>query len=129
MCYNKHMDVRIKTNDYQMTPETHAYIEERVASFAKLLGGHDDVARCEVEVGKDAGGQRHGANLWFAEMHVVYPHGSVFARNNSESINGAIDDAKEEVMRQLRRDKQLHVRLMRRGARLAKRLIRFGGTD
>ena len=120
------MDIRIKATEYEMTPETESYISRRLESLEKLLGEAAEVTRCEVEVGKDAGRPRHGANMWFAEIHVKYPGGSVYARNNSESVNGAIDDVKEEVERQLRKEKRLHVRMLRRGGAIIKRLLRFG---
>ena len=88
------MDTRIKTTDYQMTPETRTYLDQRVASLAKALTGFEDVARIEVEIGRDAGRPRHGANIWFAEMQVIVPgQERVYARNNYESVNGAIDGA------------------------------------
>lgn len=121
------MDVRIKATDFQMTPDVEAYLNQRLASLQKFLGGDEGVARIEVELGRDAGRPRHGANIWFAEMHVIVPGGGhVYATNHSESINGAIDDVKEEVERQLRREKKLHIRLYRKGGAFAKRLLRFG---
>jgi len=85
------MNIRVKATDFQMTPDVQAYLDSRVASLQKLLVGFEDVARVEVELGRDAGRPRHGANIWFAEMHVIVPGGEhVYARNNSESINGAI---------------------------------------
>jgi len=123
------MDVRIKATDYQMAPQTEAYLNQRIASLGKLLTGFEDVARVEVELGRDAGRPRHGKNIWFAEIQVIVPGvGRVYARNNSESVNGAIDDVKEEVERQLRRERKLHIRLLRKGGALAKRLLRFGDS-
>ncbi|MBI2610505.1 HPF/RaiA family ribosome-associated protein [Candidatus Kaiserbacteria bacterium] len=122
------MDVRVKTTDFQMTPDVRDYLDQRVDSLAKLLTGVEDVARIEVELGRDAGRPRHGKNIWFAEIQVIVPgQDRVYARNNSESVNGAIDDVKEEVERQLRRERKLHIRLYRKGGALAKRLLRFGG--
>ena len=121
------MDIRVKATDYQMTSETAAYIDQRIATLEKLLGDEVGVARCEVEVGRDAGRPRHGSNIWFAEIRLIVPgQAPVYARNNSESVNGAIDDVKEEVERQLRRERKLHIRMYRRGGALAKRLMRFG---
>ncbi len=121
------MDIRIKTTDYQMTPETSAYLDDRVRGLEKFLGEHADVARCEVELGRDAGRPRHGKNIFFAEIRVIYPGDtSVYARNNSESINGAIDDAKDEVVQQLRKSKRLHRRFIRQGGAMLKRLMRLG---
>lgn len=121
------MDVRIKATDYQLTPDVEAYLDQRIQSLGKLLTGYEDVARIEVELGRDAGRPRHGKNIWFAEMHVIVPGSErIYARNNSESVNGAIDDVKEEVERQLRRERKLHIRLLRTSGALAKRLLRFG---
>src|SRR3989338_3524860 len=121
------MDIRIKTTDYEMTPQAAAYIRERVAHIEKVLAQDAANARCEVEVGRDAGRPRHGANVWFAEFQIMYPGGNlVRATNNSESVNGAIDDAKDELMRQLRRERKLHIRMWRRSGALAKRLMRLG---
>lgn len=122
------MDVRIKATDYQLTPEMAEYLDQRIASLAKFLAGAEDVARIEVELGRDAGRPRHGANIWFAEMKVIVPgSGHIYARNNSESVNGAIDDVKEEVERQLRRERKLHIRMLRKSGAFAKSLLRLGG--
>lgn len=122
------MDIRIKATDYQITPQTADYLDDRLRSLEKFLSGDAEVARIEVELGRDAGRPRHGANIWFAEIIVIVPgRDRVYARNNSESVNGAIDDVKEEVERQLRSHKRLHKRLLRKSGALAKRLLRFGG--
>ncbi len=121
------MDIRIKTTDHEMTVQTKEYLDNKIASLEKLLSTDAEIARVEVEVGRDAGRPRHGANIWFAEMQVILPGSPrVYARNNSESINGAIDDVKEEVERQLRRERKLHIRLYRKSGAFAKRLMRFG---
>lgn len=124
------MDIRIKTTDYSATPEVSRYLESRAASVEKMLGADSDVARLEIEVGRDAGRPRHGANIWFAEMIVIVPgRKRVYARNNSESVNGAIDDVKEEIERQLRSEKKFHMRMWRKGGALAKRILRFGNEE
>lgn len=121
------MDIRVKATEYQMTPQVADYLDGRIASLEKLLSDDATVARIEVELGRDAGRPRHGANIWFAEIIVIVPGESqVYARNNSESINGAIDDVKEEIERQLRSRKHLHIRFLRKSGAMLKRLMRFG---
>ena len=119
------MDIRIKATDYQLTTETRGYLDDRLSHIEKMLADEAGTARCEVELGRDAGRPRHGANIWFAEIRLVIPgEEPLYARNNSESVNGAIDDVKAELERQLRREKKIHIRLYRRGGALAKRLLR-----
>ncbi len=121
------MDIRIKTSDYELTSETRSYLDDRIAALEKSLGNDTHVARCEVELGRAAGGQRHGANMWFAEIRILIPGNSpVYARNNASSVNAAIDDVKEEVERQLRREKKLHIRVMRKTGSAIKNWMRWG---
>lgn len=50
----------------------------------------------------------------------------MYARNNASSVNAAIDDVKEEIERQLRREKKLHIRVMRKTGSAIKNWMRFG---
>lgn len=121
------MDIRIKTTNYQLTPEVEAYLTQRIATLEKFVGDKTELVRYEVEVGRDAGGARHGANMWFAEIRIVRPgEPAAYARNNSESVNGAIDDVKEEMERQLRKHKQTQLSYARKSGALLKRLMRWG---
>jgi ribosome-associated translation inhibitor RaiA len=128
MCvwYSFRMDIRIKATDVEMTPELSVFLQERVQMIGKLIG-EDPAARCEVEVGRDAGRPRHGEHLWYAEFYVVRSGVEpVRATNRGATLNEAINDAKEEVLRQLRKDKRKYLHVLRRqGARL-KELFRFG---
>lgn len=122
------MEIRTRTNDYEMTPDVEAYLESRLVHLEKLLGSDADLARCEVVLGRDAGRPRHGANVWFAELQVTYPGSPVLrASNRSESINGAIDDVKAELEGRLNRERKLHIKLLRKGGAAIKSLIRRGG--
>jgi len=124
------MDIRIKTTDYEMTPEVSTYLDEKIASIEKMLGSDASVARCEVEIGRAAGNQRHGAHMWKAEVNVSYPGAaSIHATNHAENVNNAIDDVKEEIVRQLRSGRQVHRRVLRKGGAALKRLMRFGSED
>jgi ribosomal subunit interface protein len=122
------MDVRVKATGYQMTPDVSDYLDTRLATLEKLLGADAETTRCEVELGRDAGNMRHGEHVWFAEITLRSPGGaSVRATNRAASINAAIDDVKEEAERQLRREKQAHIRIMRKSGAALKRLMRWGG--
>ncbi|MBI5457144.1 HPF/RaiA family ribosome-associated protein [Candidatus Kaiserbacteria bacterium] len=121
------MDIRIKATNFEMTEDTRGYLDERLDSLEKLLGDDAALTRCEVELGRDAGRPRHGANMWFAEIRILSPGGiPVNARNNAPSVNAAIDDVKEEVERQLGREKKLHIRVLRKTGAAIKNWMKFG---
>lgn len=124
------MDIRIKTTDYELSPETRSYLDERIASVERLLGDDAAAARCEVELGRDAGGQRHGEHVWFAEINISYPGASeIRATNRAESINAAIDDVKEEVAQQLRKQRTARQGFLRRSGAKLKEMMRWGSAE
>jgi ribosomal subunit interface protein len=119
------MDVRIRASEFPMTTAINDYVQQRLATIEKLLGSDAQLARCEVELGRSGGAQRHGEYIWIAEIQVSYPGGErVVARNQEATVNAAIDNAKEEVMMQLRKNKRLHTRVLRRTGAAIKRWMR-----
>ncbi len=121
------MDIRIKTTDYEMTPGVKKYVQSRIAALEKLLGADAAIARCEVEIGRAAGRPRHGDHLYFAEFLIRAPRRKmVRATNNEPTINAAIDNAKEEVLRQLRKQKSAGTSKTRRDGARVKRTLRAG---
>lgn len=124
--YYPYMEIRIKTTDYQMTQEVSNYLEERLSHIEKFLSDGVASARVEVEVGKAEGHHKHSEHQYFAELQLVRPGFSrLVAKNNEPTINAAIDNAKDELMRQLRQDKRLHTRVWRKGGAFAKKLLRW----
>ena len=130
MVYNQsHMDIRIKTTDYHMTPEVSAYLDERIEAIAKLLASDAEASRCEVEVGRSVGNVKHG-NVWFAEINVESPGvDRMRATADAETVNAAIDQAKDEVVRQLRKYRGFHRRFMRRSGAAFKWMMKFGREE
>lgn len=127
MRYTEHMDIRVKATGYEMTPDAARYLDEKISAVEKLLGEDAALARCEVEVGRDAGNQRHGEHVWFAEFNVSYPGGeSIRVSNRESTVNAAIDMAKDEAVRQLRKSRRSHTRFLRKSGAAIKNLIRWG---
>lgn len=118
------MNVRIKAKDIELSTATQKYLNIRILALEKLLGSDAAVSRVEVEVGKAAGKQRHGEHLYFAEFLIRAPRRKpVRAVNHESTINAAIDQAKEEAMRQLRKQKTVkQTETKKEGARIKRKL-------
>ncbi|MDR3571395.1 MAG: HPF/RaiA family ribosome-associated protein [Candidatus Pacebacteria bacterium] len=120
------MDLRVKTTDYQMTPEVSDYLDDKLAQVEKSLGLDATQSRLEVELGRATGHHKHSEYQYFAEIQLVRPGSArLVAHNHEPSVNAAIDNAKDELLMQLRKEKRTHNRLWRRGGALAKRLLRL----
>jgi ribosomal subunit interface protein len=118
------MDLRIKTTDYEMPREVSDYLDDKIDSIQKLLAGDAETARCEVELGRHVGSSQQG-DVWRAEI-IVHRNGMRHvASATGESVNAAIDVAKDEILQQLRKSKGRSFALAKRmGARL-KRMARW----
>ena len=120
------MDIRIKTTDYQAPAEVSAHIDSRIGIIEKALPfDQAEHARCELEVGKGVGNVKHG-EIWFAEINLIASGKRMRATAEAENVNMAIDEAKDEIIRQVRKHQQLHRRILRKGESMIKNALRFG---
>jgi ribosomal subunit interface protein len=121
------MNVRIKTKDFELNGAVRKYLEVRTRALEKLLGADAAITRCEVEVGRAAGKQRHGDHLYFAEFLIRAPRRKpIRAVNHESTINAAIDNAKDEAMRQLRKQKTVKLASEKRAGAQVKRTLKSG---
>ena len=118
------MEIRIKSSDYEITPETAAYLDDKLAMIARLVGD-DETARCDVEIGRSVGHSQQG-NVWKAEIVLSRGSERLRAVAEEESINAAIDIVKDEMMQQLRKSKGRFTALSRRAGLKVKEWMRFG---
>ena len=118
------MEIRIKTSGYDMPLDVAAYLDGKMDMIAKLVGD-DETARCEVEIGRAVGHSQQG-NVWKAEITMMLEGERLRALAMEESVNAAIDIAKDEIMQQLRKNKGRHTTLARRVGAKIKRWTRFG---
>ncbi len=117
------MELRIKTTDYEMTPEIQAYLDDKISAIEKLV--LDEAALCDVEIGRAVGHSQQGS-IWMAEITLTAFGERFRAQAQEESVNAAIDIAKDEMLQQLRKSKGKHTAVSRKiGARI-KEWLRLG---
>jgi ribosome-associated translation inhibitor RaiA len=119
------MDIRIKATNFGIKESVSSYLDERIATIARHLGEDAEKARLEVEIGREAGHSQHGEN-WFAEFQVRVPGGN-YARvvGEAETVQAAIDQAKDEMLRKLRTTKREHAGFLRKSGAALKRMLRM----
>jgi ribosome-associated translation inhibitor RaiA len=119
------MDVRTKTTNYKVTADIGAYLDARLASIEKMLG--NDMAsktRCEVEIGK-ASGKHSSDYMWYTEIRLLTIGGKpLYARNHAATVQASIDDVKDEMERQVRKEKKSRVTGNKKKGREVKRALR-----
>ena len=114
----------IKTTDWTMTDEISLYLDDKMVAIEKLITNPDaDTVRCDVELGK---ARDQHANAWRAEMNLFVDGTTHRSEATGETLQEALDEVKDEIMRQLKKTKQKHTSLLRRGGASVKNWLRFG---
>ena len=92
--------------------------------LGKLLVNIDEEnRRFEVELAKDVSQQT--GNIYRADITVFAGPEKSHAVGHGESIFAAIDEAKDDLARRLRRDKTKTTDMIRRGGAAIKKMLRF----
>ena len=118
------MEIKIKTTAYQLTPEVSGYVNEKLSTLEKHLGSEEN-ARCELEIGRSVGHHQQG-EVWRAEVQIIRGGEMLRAEATAESVNAAVDAAKDDMLRQLRHNKGKRFAIMRRAGKRVKDWMRFG---
>jgi len=115
----------IKTTDFDMTPEVASYLDSKLVSLDKYIHRDDESVKCDVELERTTEHHNSGS-IYRAEINLSIG-GTLFrAESTEETMNAAIDEAKDEMVKQLRRFKSKRMTLLKRGGEKIKGFLKFG---
>lgn len=119
---------RIKATNMKLTPAIEEYLFKRLESIEKHLWGDYDSAKTDIEIAQTTKHHQQGP-IFMCELTVTLPHGQFRAVSTQEDIYTAIDEAKDELKRQLVETRNKQKTLTRKGQLMFKRLLRFGREE
>lgn len=97
-------------------------VEKKFQTFERYVGDATDL-KCEVEFEKEAA--RTNGKVYRVETN-FYRDGQLFrAEATAESFEKAIDEVRDELDKELRRDSKKKETMFRRGARAIKDMLRM----
>jgi len=117
------MKINIKATGIELTPAIAGYVQKKISAIEKYLpaGAVDLVA--QVEVGKSTQHHKSG-EVFKAEVHLVGAGLDLYAVSEQSDLYAAIDLVKDELARELTRLKGKRETLYRRGAKMAKNMMK-----
>lgn len=120
------MQIKIKVTNIELTNALESYVEEKIQSIEKFAIAHEEENPIvQVEIGKTTNHHRSG-EVFRAEANLVVRGKRFHAHSSKDDLYAAIDDLREELVRELTSHKGKERALFRRGAAMVKNLIRFG---
>lgn len=120
------MRINIKTTNMELTSAISKYVEEKLQSVEKFAIAHkNEEPLVEVEIGKTTN-HHHSGEVFRAETNLSVRGKQFRAVSEKTDLYAAIDDMRNELVRELNSHKDKTRTLFRRGAAAVKNLLRFG---
>ncbi|MFA6405054.1 MAG: ribosome-associated translation inhibitor RaiA [Candidatus Paceibacterota bacterium] len=116
------MNINIKTTNVTLTSAISDYVEKRLKKISKLLN-HDGSAQCDVELAKTTEHHQKG-EIFKAEIHIVGIGKNIYASSDNIDLYSAIDSVRDEILRELKSNKEKRLSFVRRGGAQVKAMIK-----
>jgi ribosomal subunit interface protein len=115
------MNINIKGN-ISLTSALSDHIDRRLDKIAKIIG-KDPSVQCDVEISRTTVHHNKG-DIFQAEIHIVGSGKNLFARGEKEDLYAAIDDARDEILAELKAVKGKRLSFVRRGGTQVKAMMK-----
>jgi len=120
------MKIKITTTNIELTSAIESYVEEKIRSVEKFAMPHDNENPVvEIEIGKTTNHHQSG-DVFRAEANIRVRGKHFRATSEKSDLYTAIDDMRNELVRELSSHKDKTRSLARRGAGMIKDMLRFG---
>ncbi|MFZ2072260.1 MAG: ribosome-associated translation inhibitor RaiA [Minisyncoccia bacterium] len=120
------MQINLQGRNLDVTEAIHDYVVKRITNLGKLLSGIEDSGGevlVNFSVGKTTNHHKSG-EVFRADCTVVVDGKEFHSSSDKEDMNEAIDDAKENIFREIRRSKNKKEALFHKGARKVKDILK-----
>ena len=109
----------------ELTPSISSYIEKKLKAVGRLLKDTPPETLIEVDIEKDS--KQHKGNVFKAEMNIFLPNKRLFASAHHEDMYAAIDQVKDEILSELKKQNVKRRDITRRSAAKVKQLFQQVG--
>lgn len=116
------MNIDIKNTNITLTPAISDYIEKRLDKIKRIIG-EDPSLQCDVELGRTTE-HHHKGDIFRAEIHIVGSGKNLYASSQKEDLYAAIDKVQDDILRELKTDKEKKISFIRRGGARVKAIVK-----
>lgn len=117
------MKINIKSTKIEITENIKNYIEDKIGGLEKFIKETKNEAEFFIEIGKPSEHHKHGEDVFYAECNVGIGGELFRGEVENESLQGAIDELKNVMQRELSSFKNKQETIYRRSARKIKKLL------
>ena len=118
------MTINIKATNTELTPAISSYVEEKVAGLDKFIVAKDpESVLANVEIGLSSKHHQSG-KVFRAEINLHIGGKYIRAVSEQEDLYAAIDDMRDQVIREIKSFKEKKRDLARKGGSIIKDILR-----
>jgi putative sigma-54 modulation protein len=118
----------IKATNTDLTPAIAEHVRKKLVSLEKVVDKDDESASVSIEVGVKTKHHQQG-DIFFAEINMHVAGGDFFAAAEGSDLYSAVDEVKDEIIRELNSHKSRRRKFMRRGQAMVKNMMRGFGEQ
>lgn len=115
------MKTNIKATNLSITPAIAEYIDKKIGMLEKFAAGEETLVN--VEVGRTTRHHKSG-DVFKAEIRIEKGGQQYYAVAETEDLYAAIDEVKDEIVRELTSSRKKALRLIRKGGAKIKNLLK-----
>ncbi|MCX6715564.1 MAG: ribosome-associated translation inhibitor RaiA [Candidatus Taylorbacteria bacterium] len=116
------MNIRIKTTNVVLSPALSEYVNKCLDRVGNIVGEKTNV-QYDVELARTTNHHQKG-DVFMAEVHIVGGVIDAYASVERSDLNQAINDVRDEIIRELRSGKSKRMSYVRRGGARMKAMIK-----
>jgi|SRR3989338_1485850 len=119
------MRINFKATNLELNNEWRDYVIDKLAVIEKLIDSREtlDEGLAEVELGRVNQHHKHG-NVFRAEINLHWSGRRFRSESAAGDLYAAIDEVKDELLREIKTWRKKQGTMLRRGARAVKKLLR-----
>lgn len=118
------MLINFKTKNYELDADIKMYAEEKVHALEKFVQNAQAETHFDIELSQDT--TQQSGDIYRTDIVVQSGAVDMHAVGHGESMQAAIDIARDELAQRLSRAADRERSLFRKGARAIKRMLRWG---
>ena len=113
----------IKATNIELTDSIREYVFKKIELIEKYIEVGDTSALCDVEVGKTTMHHKTG-DVFRAEINLRVSGKTFYAVAEKDTLNSALDEVKDEIIKSLTSYKQKRKSLVRQGGAMVKAMLK-----
>ncbi|MCK5096187.1 MAG: ribosome-associated translation inhibitor RaiA [Candidatus Pacebacteria bacterium] len=117
------MKINVKTTGIELTEALSDYVDDKMGQIEKFIDVNDESVVCNVEIGVSTKHHQSG-EIFRAEINMHMSGKDLRAESEKEDLYLAINDAKEEIVEEVKSYKAKQQTLNRKSGGILKRILK-----